>query len=99
MRRLDFPSNQMYGKIYRKAEILGEPYPADKLKKKREHFARNMLIIFYPFRNLESFRVSETIGWWDALIRIRDLGHFSAKAIFHITASTLKCTDFIGLSA
>ena len=85
MRRLDFPSNQMYGKIYRKAEILGEPYPADKLKKKREHFAQNMLILFYPFRNLESFRVSETIGWWDALIRIRDLGHFSAKAIFHMS--------------
>ena len=44
-----------------------------------------MLILFYPFRNLESFKVSETIGWWDALIRIRDLGHFSAKAIFHMS--------------
>ncbi len=84
MRRLKFPSNQMYGRIYRSEIILGDPYPGDKLAKEREQFAQNILILFHPFRNLKSFRISENFTWWDSLIDLRDLGKFTPKSIFHI---------------
>ena len=84
MRRLKFPSNQMYGRIYRSERILGDPYPGDKLAKEREQFAQNILILFHPFRNLKSFRISENFTWWDSLIDLRDLGKFTPKSIFHI---------------
>ena len=84
MRRLKFPPNQMFGKTYREEDIVGEPYQADKLAEHRETFAQNILILFYPFRTLESFNITEHFIWWDSLLSIRDLGHFSKKSIFHI---------------
>ena len=84
MRRLKFPSNQMYGKIYRRERNLRDPYPGVKLAKEREHFAQNILLLFLPFRNLKSFSISKTFTWWDSLISFRDLGKFSAKSIFHM---------------
>ena len=42
------------------------------------------MILFYPFRTLKSFGISENFTWWDSLISLRDLGKFSAKSIFHI---------------
>ena len=54
------------------------------MHKKREEFAQNILLLFYPFRDLSSFNITEGGDWWDALINIRDLGEFSTKSIFHI---------------